>query len=29
MEAQLNFVNTNKEGQKMKNHFEGDVGELD
>ena len=29
MEAQLNFVNTNKEGQKMKNHFEDDVGELD
>ena len=29
MVAQLNFVNTNKEGQKMKNHFEGNAGELD
>ena len=29
MEAQLNFVNTNKEGQKMNNHFKDDAGELD
>ena len=29
MVAQLNFVNTNKEGQKMKNHFEDNAGELD
>ena len=29
MEAQLNFVNTNEEGQKLKNHFEDDVGEID
>jgi hypothetical protein len=30
MEAQLNkFVNSNKQGLKMENHFEDEVGEFD
>ena len=29
MEAQLKFVNSNKEGLKMKNHFKDEGGEFD
>ena len=29
MEAQLKFVNSNKEGLKMKNHFKDEDGEFD